>query len=162
MDIDVRTIIIIIGIAHLMQIMVFILHFKANRNIKGPGWWLMWSSVEFVGFSLMLLRGIPSLKITVILFQNIFVLAGPFFIYIGVRLFLFQKVNYKAITSIFVAFIILHLFFAFGIENINARSFVLDIFLSAIAFLTANTIIKHKTKSINVSQQFSVKFILKS
>jgi hypothetical protein len=80
MGIDVRTLILVIGISHLLQVLVLFSQYKANKNILGPGWWLMWSAAEALGFVLILLRGIPSFVPIVILFQDIILISGTIFI----------------------------------------------------------------------------------
>ncbi|NOU15989.1 MAG: PAS domain S-box protein [Bacteroidales bacterium] len=156
MNIDIRTLILITGISHLMQVLVFYYQFITNKFIKGPGWWLMWSVAEFIGFGIILLRGIPSLLQLAIAFQNIIILLGTVFIYIGVLQFFEKKINLKFILSFFSSFVVLHLSFLFIKDDIYLRTLLLNVFLSAIAFLTAITIFNNKTSYIASTANFSI------
>ena len=156
MGIDIRTIIFIIGISHLMQVFVFFHQYKVNKNIMGPGWWLMWSAAESTGFLLILFRSVPSLLSLVIIFQDIILLSGTVFIYIGIMRFFEKSIHLKFILPFLFCFVILHLFFFIVKDDINIRTLIFDIFLAIIAFLTAVSIYINKTKSIASSANFIV------
>ncbi|NVO09170.1 MAG: PAS domain-containing sensor histidine kinase [Bacteroidales bacterium] len=156
MNIDIQTLILIIGISHLMQVLVFYYQYIANKFIKGPGWWLMWSVAESFGFGLILLRSIPLLHQLVIAFQNVIIFSGTILIYIGVLEFFSRKINLKFILLFFSSFVALHLSFLFIKDDIYLRTLFLNVFLSATAFLTAITILKNKTSNIASTANFSV------
>jgi PAS domain S-box-containing protein len=155
MGIDLKTVILILGISHLMQVVVFYHQYKANKNVQGPGWWLMWSAAEAVGFILILLRNIQLLFPWIIIFQDIIILTGTIFIYIGMKRFFDKKVNIKFIVSFLVSFAVLHIFFTLVKNDINVRSLVLSIFLSAISFITAFSLYKNKFPSIISTANFN-------
>jgi PAS domain S-box-containing protein len=155
MAVDIRTLILILGISHLMQVLVFLYQYKANRNIPGPGWWLMWSAAEAIAFVLILLRNIPALLPIAIIFQNIILLAGTLFIYIGILRFFDKKINLKFILLFFISFIIIHLSLFIVHDNITLRSVNISAFLSVVSFLTAFTIYKNKTRSILLTANFN-------
>jgi PAS domain S-box-containing protein len=148
MDIDIRTIILIIGIAHLMLVLVFYHQYKANPDLAGPGWWLVWSATEFFGFGLILLRGIPSLLPFIIVFQNVIILLGTIFVYVGLMRFFSKKVNLKLVIPFFVSYVILHLFFSIVDSNIEIRTLLLDISISLVGFYTAHSIYINRTRPI--------------
>jgi len=156
MGIDIRTFIIIIGIAHLMQVLVFSFQYKANRSLSGPGWWLMWSATECLGFGLILLRNIPALFSLVIIFQDIFIFLGGVFIYIGLLRFFEQKVNSKLIIILIVSYVVLHLFFFLVIDLIEMRTLLIDGSLAFVAFSSALIIYKNKTSQIASSVIFNI------
>ncbi len=155
MSIDLRTLILIIGILHLMQVLIFLYQYKVNKYLKGPGWWLAWSAIESFGFVFILLRGITTLIPLVILFQNIIIISGTVFIYIGIIKFFDKAINWKFITSFLVSYIALHLIFIFVSNNIHLRTLVLDAYLSIIAFVTAFTLYKNKNQSISATVNFN-------
>lgn len=155
MDIDIQTLIFITGIIHLIQVFVFYIQYRANKNIAGPGWWLMWSVAETLGLLLILLRGVPVFLPFVILFQDIILLAGAIFIYIGILRFFDQKINLKFILSFFGSFVILHLFFYIVDDNIAVRSFLLHLFVAIIAFLTTFILAGNRTRSNSPATTFS-------
>jgi len=156
MEIDVRTLVLVIGICHLIQVLVLFNQYKANKNTEGPGWWLLWSAAEVLGFALILLRNIPSLVPIMIVFQNIIILSGTILIYIGIVRFFNKKVNWTFIGSFFVSFVMVHLLFIFVKDDFTLRTFNFDVYVSVIAFLTAITIYNNKTGSIALTANFNV------
>ncbi len=139
-----------------MQVLVFYHQYKANKNINGPGWWLLWSAFETLAFLLMLLRTIPLLLPLVIVFQDGIVLAGTIFVYIGVLRFFDNKVVWKFIIPFFLVFIVLHQFFFFIKDDIQIRTLILDLFLSSVGFLTGICIYRNKFKAIAQTASFNM------
>src|SRR5690242_17669271 len=123
---DVRTIIFIIGLVHLIQVVVFFQQYKTNKNISGPGWWLLWCATEMFGFIFLLLRGIPSLLHYVIIIQNTTIILGTVFIYIGLLRFFEKKANSKILIPLLFLYILLQMFFVFVIDDINSRILILN------------------------------------
>ncbi|NWJ51527.1 MAG: PAS domain-containing sensor histidine kinase [Bacteroidetes bacterium] len=161
MKIDIPTLILLVGISHLMQILVFSIQYKSNKNIAGPGWWLLWCAAESLGFILILFRSHSSLLPFIIILQDPIILSGAIFIYIGIRKFFDKKINIKLIFLITSCFLILHLFFYLVKDNIYIRSVLIHAFLAGIAFLTATNIYKNRTRGINSSAIFnSVLFLI--
>ena len=156
MGIDIRTIILITGISHFMQILVFSYQYKANKNVLGPGWWLLWSGAESLGFLIILLRPIPSFLPFAIALADPIIMSGAVFIYIGLMKFFNKKANFRIIIIFISSFVILHLFFFFIIDDIFIRTLLLNIYLSFIGFYTAFIIFKHKTRSINSTAVFNI------
>ena len=160
MGIDVRTIIFIIGICCLIEILVFFYQYKSIKNISGTGWWLMWSITMSVFYILIGLRNIPFLLPIVIIFQDIILLAATTFIYVGVQRFFNKDVNLKFLSPFFGSFVILHLFFVFAYNDITIRTFLIDAFLAVIAFVTAVTLYKNKTRSIVATANFNTAILI--
>ena len=151
MNIDLRTLALVLGITHLMQIVVFFYQYKANKEVEGPGWWLLWSAAEMLGFIIILLRAIPFLTFPIIVIQNLVLLIGPFFIYIGIVKFLGKKVNYRLLLYTFLTFSVIHFYYIFVDDNIEIRSVNISLFFALISFFTAYQIIKYSTKSIRLT-----------
>lgn len=156
MGIDIKTVVLILGITHLIQVFVFTYQYITNKNIKGPGWWLLWSAFESVGFILIILRTIPFLNPVMIVFQNVVILMGTIFIYIGIVKFLGGKLNLRYILLFFSAFLLLHFYFIFIDNNISIRSLIISAFISLISFITAQSIQKHKTSTTGLLHNFNM------
>ena len=155
MEIDIKTLTIILGITHLMQMLVFYHQYRVNNQLNGPGWWFLWSSAETIGFLFVFLRSIPAIEPIAIFFQNIFIIGGTLFIYIGVLRFYGQKINLGFVIPYFTSFVALHLYYFLVINDIQIRTLVFDIYLSFIAFFSAYTLYKHKTRLISASVIFN-------
>jgi len=139
-----------------MQVLVFFHQYKINQYIKGPGWWLTWSAMETLGFALILLREVPAFTQWSIIFQNPIIFLGAIFIYIGVLRFFNQKVNRMLIISIITSYAALHLIFIFVRNDILIRTLVFDAYIASIAFITAFTLFKYKTKAFVSSINFNI------
>ena len=83
MDLNVRTFVIILGITHLIQVLVFYHQYRINKAYQGIGWWLMWSAAEAVAFLVMPLRSITEYTPIAIFIQNCMLVSGVVFIFIG-------------------------------------------------------------------------------
>jgi PAS domain S-box-containing protein len=156
MGIDIRTIITVLGITQLLQVLIFSYQYIVNDNIKGPGWWLLWSATEAVGLFIILLRNIPQLTFVVISLQDIIILLGMIFIYIGIIKFLGKKTETKLITVFFLIFVLIHLGFLIVTDNIVIRSFVLSIAISLISFFTAYKLFRYRTKDIFITANLNI------
>jgi PAS domain S-box-containing protein len=155
MAIDIRTLILILGVSHLMQVVVFYLQYKVNKAYKGIGWWLMWSVAEVIGFTAMLFRGIPSILPIVIIVQNTAIVTGTLFIYIGVMRFFNKKENLKIIIPIFTMFMSVFLYFLFVQNDIQIRSILLSVVFSFVSFLTVVSLLKNKIAPIKTAVNFN-------
>ena len=84
MALDIRTLVFILGLTHVIQFAVFIHQYRVNRTLRGVRWWLLWSGVEVLAFTCMLLRGVPALQPLAIIAQNGLLILGVMFFYIGI------------------------------------------------------------------------------
>ncbi len=159
-NLDIPTLIFILGITHLMQVVVFAHQYKVNKVYPGVGWWLLWSAAGVVGFFFILLREIPSLLPLTIVVQNTMIVAGTIFLYIGVRLFLGQKVNLKVIIPLALLFVVGLLYFLFIDENLKIRSIVINATIAIIPLFTAYSLFKYKTLAIRASANFNAVIFL--
>lgn len=154
MEFDIKTLILILGITHLIQVVVFSYQYRANKQLNGPGWWLLWSATELLGFVFMLLRNIPSALPSIILFQNIIMLSGQVFIYIGIKRFFNSKINYKFLSVLFITFLLFHFYFILVNNAIIPRSVNISFFLALISFITAYAVYKNKNKATALTANF--------
>ena len=157
---DIRTLVLIIGLSHLMQVIVFYHQYRVNKFVKGPGWWLLWSAAETLGFTLILMRFNPALLPFAIVFQDPLLVLGTIFIYIGVLRFFDLKVHFKTITAGFLSFVVLHLFFYCFLDKIEIRSILLCLYLAIISYMTVLSLHKHKTKAIASTTNFNAIVLL--
>ena len=155
MNIDIHTLVFILVITHFIQIIVFTYQYIINKNYHGIEWWLMWSAAEVIGFIFLLLRDIPSIHVTAIIFQNSLIISGVIFLYIGIMRFFDKKENRKIIISIFGIFLVSFLYFLFVNDNIQTRGTIIAATLSIISFVTVHALIVYKPKSVTASAYFT-------
>lgn len=160
MNIDIRTLVFVIGIVQVIQILVFIHQFRITNFNKCIRWWLLWSISEFIAFGFMLLRDITGFLNAVIIVQNFATLAGTTFLYIGIKHFLNKPINYKLLFSIYVVFAIGFLYYLFIDNNINIRTILISVSLAIVAFLTAYALIFDRTKSIQNIANFNASIFI--
>ncbi len=160
MNIDIRTLVFVLGITHLMQVAVFYQQYKVNKNYQGLGWWLMWSIAEVVGFAGILLRSIPSIHLIAIIIQNSGIFLGTIFIYIGIMRFLDKNVNLKIIFSVALLYIISMVYFIYVNDSIFMRSVIINAALAGISLLTAYALFVHKIPSIIYTANFNAAVFL--
>jgi len=153
--IDIRTLILVTGIGHLMQVVVFYHQYKVNRELSGPGWWLAWSGIEVAGFSLLFLRNSPAFQNIAIALADPLITAGTLFIYVGLLKFFGRKTNIKILLIPYTLFVLIHLFYFFAIDSIFIRTVFFDIFISFIGFYTAFSLYQWKTPAVNKSANFN-------
>lgn len=156
MAIDIQTFSLVLGITHMIQILVFFYQLKANKNMMGPGWWLLWSLAETIGFMLIVLRKIPFFLPYAIIFQDPLIVGGALFIYIGINRFFEKKIHLKFVIPFFISFVILHLFFYWIINDLAIRAFLFSTYIAAIGFITAFSLYRLKSKAVSLTANFNI------
>jgi PAS domain S-box-containing protein len=154
-DLDLKTLVFILGITHLMQVLVFYHQYRVNKTFPGLGWWLLWSAAEAAGFSFMLLRNQLGILPVAIIGQNLMIVAGTAFIYIGVRRFFNKEVNLRLIVGIITLFLAGLLYFLFIFDDIQVRSALISATLAIFSLLTAYSLFKDKISFVAVTANFN-------
>ena len=161
MEFNIRTIVLVLGITHLMQVLVFVHQFRVNKQYKGIGWWLMWSVSEIIGFAFVLMRDIHSLLPVAIIGRNTAFVLGIAFLYIGIMRFFGKKENLRIIIPVLVIYFFGLLYFLFVIDDIVIRSLIINAVLAGFSFITAYSLYKNKTITKNTTVNFNtIIFIL--
>ncbi len=155
MQLDIRTLVFVLGITHIIQVVIFTHQSLTNKTFRGIGWWAMWSIAEVMAFASMFLRGIPSIHLIAIICQNVLLIAGVFFIYIGIMRFLDKKENRVLIVSVFVLFVAALLYFVYVNNNIQVRGIIISVTLAFVSFLSAQALFINKVHAVNASANFT-------
>jgi PAS domain S-box-containing protein len=155
MNLDIRTLVLVLGITHMIQVIVLYQQYKISKHYQGVGWWLMWSIAEIAGFAAILLRGIPSIYLLTLIIQNSCIFLGTVFIYIGVMRFLGKEVNSKIIFSVSTFFIIAIAYFVYVDNNAFMRSVIFSAAIAGTSLWTAYVLFVHKMPSIAASANFN-------
>jgi PAS domain S-box-containing protein len=162
MNIDLRTLAIVLGIINVLQVVGLFLQYLVNRIYRGVGWWLLWSASTAIGFMFLLLRDVVSSEMISIsiIFANALLLAGQIFLYVGIMRFLERKEHRGIVISIFTFFILSTFYAVYVNRDENARALILYVSASVISFLTAQALLVHKPRSIAASANFLSAFFL--
>lgn len=137
MTLDVRTLVVLLAVGHLLQIVVLSLQYAVFRSYKGIGWWLLWSGSVAAGVGFMLLRQVPGLRVTAILCQNGFLVFGVACLYVGLMRFHERETRRLLVAAILVLYSAGISFFLLVVDDIDARSAIIGTTLSVIALVTA-------------------------
>ncbi len=151
MNIDVRTLIIIIGITNILEVIAIFIQFFINKGYKGIGWWLIGFIWAALGTESIVLREALPNPTAAIILTNTLLLMGPIFHYIGVIRFLNQKENRIFIISVLAVFLV---FIGLFYNEVTVRSAILSFGLSITALFTAWGIFKYKLRNIAISTYF--------
>lgn len=151
MQIDIRTLIFIIGITHIIQFVIFYIQFKVVKVYKGIGWWLLWSALEIIGFLAILFRDLQSIFNIIIILQNTTIILGMLCIYIGYMRFVGKKVNKIVLHSVIIVYLTVFLYFLFIDYNLQLRSEIVNSSIVFISFFTGYNILKFRLHSIKLS-----------
>jgi two-component system, OmpR family, phosphate regulon sensor histidine kinase PhoR len=157
MNIDVRTIIIIMGITNILQVIAVFIQFSINKTYKGIGWWLLGFIWVALGSGLIILREFLPYQTINIFATNVLLLSGPVFHYIGIMRFLDKKENRIFIISITTIFIVL---FSLFFNDITLRSAIISSALSVMALFTAWSLFVNRMRAISVSTYLMIGLFL--
>ncbi len=134
---DVRTLIVILGISHFLQIIALSLQLAAGRSYRGIGWWLLWSGFGAAGFGFMLLREIPSFTSTAIVLQNTSLVLAVTFLYTGLIRF-HDKTEHRGVAcATFSLFFLSHSFLVLVINDVQTRSLLFALAIGIISLVSS-------------------------
>jgi len=148
---DIRTLIIVLGLTDTLQAIALYLQYLTNRKQKGVGFWTLGFSFVAIGFLLLLFRDkIPFLFVSIIL-TNTLLNLGAILIYIGIMRFQDRKENRIIIYSLLLLFFFSFLFFTYIKNDINARTIITSCFVATMSLLTAYGLFTNKNAKIKLS-----------
>ncbi len=151
MQFDIRTLILVLGITHFIQVAVFSYQYVTNTHYRGIGWWLMWSACEVIGFTCLLLREIPSIRLIAIICQNSMIILGVIFLYIGIMRFFDRKERLWSVALVFTAFLASFLYFILVHDDIVTRGIIIGATLATVSFLTAHALFFYRPPAVIAS-----------
>jgi len=149
MEIDIRTLAIVLAIVADIQAIAFFFQYLINKTYRGIGWWVVGSTLAAVGYVLLLLQ--DTNPILFIILANTLLISGAVSLYIGITRFLDQKENRWIICAILAIFLIAFFYHTYGNNDITIRTVIFSVTLSIISFLTAMSLFGNKIRSISPS-----------
>lgn len=156
MSIDIRTLVLVMGITHLIQLVVFCHQYLTNKSYHGVGWWLLWSASASLAFICMLLRSNPAMPAFIIFVQNFFLIGAVLCLYIGLLRFLGRREKRTIIYTLSAIASAAMLYFLYVDESTTARGFILFLALATVAFCSATELWQHKDSTIAASANYMV------
>lgn len=134
---DIRTLIAVLGLTHVIQVGVFLHQYRQERHYPGVGWWLLWSTTAGAGFVFLLLRQIEAVHIPAVFLQNAAIVLSVIFVYIGVQRFLGRIVRFRLIGALFGAYIAVLAYFLVVHDAMAVRTVVFCGMLAGFAWATS-------------------------
>ncbi|HPS85705.1 MAG TPA: histidine kinase dimerization/phosphoacceptor domain -containing protein [Spirochaetota bacterium] len=154
MNIDIRTLSIVLSITSILQIAVILMQYLVNKTYKGIGWWLTGYILIAVGFALIPLREFAPLEKLSIILSNVFQLSGSLALYIGINIFFDRKIKSFFLSLASVIYFVLIAYFTYAEYSLPARTIIYSFTTSITSFLIAYTLFVHKSRPITGSANF--------
>ncbi len=149
MEIDIRTLAIVLAIVADIQAIAFFFQYLINKTYRGIGWWVLGSTLAAFGYVLLLLQGTN--PIISIILANTLLISGAVSIYIGITRFLDHSENQGIIYAILAVFLIAFVYHTYGNNDITVRTVIFSFTLAIISFLTTLSLLENKIRSIATS-----------
>jgi diguanylate cyclase (GGDEF)-like protein/PAS domain S-box-containing protein len=151
MNIDIRTLVIVLSIASLLQVLALFVQFRINKAYRGVGWWVLGYASLTVGYGLLFLRGLVTVKLITVILANGLVILGPIFLYIGVLRFLGHREDQRVVISILAFYLLSFLYYTYVDDDITLRTVIVYGLAAAVSLLTAQKLHALRTRAIAIS-----------
>ncbi len=154
MKLDILTLVYIQAIITIIQLIALLAQYRINQTYRGPGLWLLGSTLIAFGVVFMAFVNVPYLLFLARI-SNLLVVIGQIVLYIGVVRFLGKKACNWILVLILAAFIIFYYFYMFISDDLSARTTALCAALAAISMMTASRLFFNNDKVSSVSVRFT-------
>lgn len=151
---DVRTLVVVLGITHVIQLLALTLEASVSRAYKGIGWWLLWSAAALGGFVFILLRSLDLIGKVGILGQNGLLILGVIFLYVGIVRFLGRRERPALLITGYALFLAALAYFAYVDDEIAVRVALISLAFMGVALLTAWTLWRHAQETLRATALF--------
>jgi len=162
MNVDIRTLFLVLGSVDVLQVIVFFLLYLVNRAYKGIGWWVLGSALSAAGLGLILLQDAVSIGLISNFSTGALLISGRIFLYIGVMRFLDKQENRTIAISVFAVFSLFLFYYSYVNNDIAARTVIVSAAAAAMALLTADRLFINKARPIAASANFTAAVLLAS
>ncbi len=154
MNIDIRTISIVLSITAVLQTSVILMQYLANKTYKGIGWWLTGYIFIAVSSALIPLREIAMLEKPSIIMTNFFQVAGAAALYTGINRFFNKKINNLFPLLFSLVYMAIASYFTFADNNLSYRIINNSAALAMASFVISYTLLVNKEHSLAISIVF--------
>lgn len=144
MNIDLKTIGLVLFVMHIIQFFAFTHLYFSNRSMKEIKWWIFWCLTGITSFFLIVVRNSLGEPPILIISQNFLMVSGAAFIYIGVLRFYGQKENRTLLYIKIISYFTLLLIFAAFFNMVRIHATITNVYLAYFGIITALTLFKYK------------------
>lgn len=160
MNVDIRTLVLVLGVVDVIQVIVFFCLYLVNRACRGIGWWVLGSALSAAGLGLVLLPDALSTERISVVSAGTLLVLGQIFLYVGVMRFLDKRESRGLAVSVFTVFILSMLYFSYVSDDVAARAVVVSAATAVISLLTADRMFLHKPRAMAASANFTAAVLL--
>jgi PAS domain S-box-containing protein len=121
MQIDIRTLTLLLGIALALQFVSLTIQYILNRSRPGLGWWLCATGMGAMGFATNILRDHPDLGPAFILAGNAFFFGGSCAILVGTRRFFGRPAGLGPVLTVWTLLVLVAAAFIWGHDCLTCR-----------------------------------------
>lgn len=121
MQIDIRTLTLLLGLALALQFVSLTIQYILNRSRPGLGWWLCATGLGALGFATNILRDHPVLGPTFILAGNAFFFGGCCAILIGTRRFFGRPAGLGPVLAVWAMLVLVAAAFIWVLDCLTCR-----------------------------------------
>ena len=136
MNLHLPTLVLLMGIACVIQVIAIFVQYRLNSTYSGIGWWLTGSMLMALGYIFMDMLLFPKLLMLAMI-GNPLVELGRICLYIGIVQFLGQKINKRVISLVFIIYICFYYYFMFFNASFYSRTVAISAIISIISGMTA-------------------------
>jgi len=154
MNIDIRTLSIVLSITAVLQTSVILMQYLANKTYKGTGWWLTGYIFLAASSAFIPLREIAILEKPSIIMTNLFQIAGAVALYYGINNFFNKKINSIFPLFFSLTYMAIAAYFTFADNNLPMRIINNSVVMAIASFIISYTLIINKKRSIAISVIF--------
>ncbi len=154
MNIDIRTLSIVLSITAVLQTSVILMQYLTNKTYKGIGWWLAGYIFVAASSGFIPLREIALLEKPSIIMTNLFQIAGAVALYTGINAFFSKKLKYLLLLFFSIIYISIASYFTLADNNLTIRIINNSITMAIASFLIAYTLFANRDRSISISALF--------
>jgi diguanylate cyclase (GGDEF)-like protein/PAS domain S-box-containing protein len=151
MNIDIRTLVIVLSIASLLQVFALFVQYRVNQTYRGIGWWVLGYGSLTIGYGLLFLRGLVTVKLITVILANGLVILGPILLYVGVLRFLEQREKRGVVILILAVYLLSFLHYTYVDDDFTARTVIVYGLAAAVSLLTAQKLFRHRIRAIATS-----------
>ena len=160
MDLDLRTLSVIVALAYVLQTLAIAVLYTRNKKYGGIRMWALGSGLTALGFLLFLVRDFIQFALISIILPNALIIAGTIGIYLGIMLFLERRANRGLVLPVFGFFIVLYFYFTYVSDDINSRTVVVSAVLAFYLMLTSWELFRKPDRAIAGASYFIAVILL--
>ena len=149
--IDLHTLAIVLALGNLLQVIALFAQYRLNRTYVGLGWWTAGTAAVALGFAAAFLQDHPTLGSLATVAATAMFASGMALYYVGLRRFLGRRERHWRLVVFCTSATLVATYFTYLDANVAARLVTLAVAMAALSFLSAHTLIAHRTHSLATS-----------